>query len=163
MVAAICASVSVLVGLARAIPGVLSVLRGGGWPDFRRRVVTAALLTGLAIAAMLGLSVWAHRLTADERAGRDGAYAVTFVIVACLVVACLIAWDARGGRDLAATVAVTANAEDGDVYRVCGDRPDGSHGGLDRRLVGGDRCCSAVVLGRWRRRGQPAHQSQRNS
>ena len=77
-----------LVGLASAIPGVVSVLRGGDWPDFRRRVVTAALLTGLAFAAMVALVVWAHRLTADERAGRDGAYAVTFVIVACLVVAC---------------------------------------------------------------------------
>jgi hypothetical protein len=92
MVAAICASALVLVGLACATPGVVSVLRGGGWPDFRRRVVTAALLTGLAFAAMVALVVWAHRLTADERAGRDGGYAVTFVIVACLVVACLIAW-----------------------------------------------------------------------
>lgn len=90
--AALCASVLVLAGIVRAVPSLVWFLRNGGWPEIRRRVVTAALLTGIASAAMGALVIWAHGLDSEERAGGDRAYAAAFVAVACLAVGCLTAW-----------------------------------------------------------------------
>jgi MFS family permease len=92
VVLAICAAVLVLAGIACAVPSLGRFLRGGGWAEIRRRVVVAALATGVAIAALVTLVVSARGLTADQRAGHDVAYTGVFVASALLAVACLIAW-----------------------------------------------------------------------
>jgi len=91
VIAAVCGSVLVLAGVASAAPSLAAFLRGGGWPAIRRRVVTAAALTGVAIAASVGLVVWAHELT-GPRGGHDVVYGFAFVSWALLVAACLLAW-----------------------------------------------------------------------
>ena len=94
MIAAVCGSVLVLVGIGTALPSLAASLRTGGWPVIRRRVVTAALLTCGVIAGTVVLVAWAHGLTNRERTGGDAAYATAFVAWALLVVACLFAWTA---------------------------------------------------------------------
>lgn len=92
VVAALCGIVLVLAGIAATLPSVAAFLRGGGWRAIRRRVVTAALLTGVEVTATIGLVVWAHGLTGPQRNGHDVAYAIAFLCLALLAAACLVAW-----------------------------------------------------------------------
>lgn len=88
------ASVLVAVGIVATLPTLAAFVRGGGWPAIRRRVLVTALLTGAAITATVALVVWAHGLTARQRAGHDTAYEVAFVAWALLVIIGLAAWTA---------------------------------------------------------------------
>ena len=92
LVAAATGSALVLCGIALALPGLVRYLRGGGWPTIRRRVLTAALLTSVMVAATIGLAAWAHGLSVHARNGGDPVYSGAFVAWALLVVACLTAW-----------------------------------------------------------------------
>jgi hypothetical protein len=94
VIAAVCGSLLVLAGIGSAIPSLAAFLRAGGWPAIRDRVVRAALLTGVAIAATVALVVWAHGLTGLQRNGNDVAYGIAFVTWALLVAVCLFAWTA---------------------------------------------------------------------
>ncbi len=99
---AVCGTVLVLAGIGWTIPALVAFLRDGGWATIRRPVITAALLTSLAMVATFALVVWAHGLTGRQRAGHDTAYAIAFGAWALLGTACLFAWTvaavAIGGR-----------------------------------------------------------------
>jgi hypothetical protein len=94
VVAAVLAAVAVLAGIALALPALRAFLRDRGWPAIRRRVLTAATLTGVAVAATAALVTWAHGLTGAQRDGHDAAYAVAFAGWALLLAATLAAWTA---------------------------------------------------------------------
>jgi hypothetical protein len=94
VVAAALAAAAVVAGFALAVPALRDVLGDGGWPAIRRRVLTAATLTGAAITATAGLVAWAHGLTAAQRDGHDAPYSVAFVAWALLLAATLTAWTA---------------------------------------------------------------------
>jgi hypothetical protein len=96
VVAAVCGGVLVVAGAAGAAPGLPAFLRGGGWAQVRRHVLAAAVTTGVAAVATVGLVGWAGRLTPHERTGSDPAYSVAFVVWAVLVAAGLLAWTAAG-------------------------------------------------------------------
>lgn len=87
-----CAGLLVLVGIGCTLPALTAFARAGGWAAVRRRFLSAALLTGLTIAAIGALVVWAHGLSATQRSGHDAAYASLFVACALLGIACLFAW-----------------------------------------------------------------------
>jgi len=89
---AVGASLLVATGMAVTLPSFARFLRDGGWPTIRRRALAAAFVSGATVGVTVGLVVWAHRLTGNERAGQDAGYAVAFVLWALLVIACLGAW-----------------------------------------------------------------------
>jgi hypothetical protein len=57
-------------------------------------VIRAVLASAVAIAAVGGLALWAHRLDALQRNGHDPLYGLAFAAGGLLVVACLAAWTA---------------------------------------------------------------------
>src|SRR5579872_6518390 len=65
--AAITAGVLVVVGAAAALPGLVAVLRAGGWSSIRRPVYGALGATVVSIGALLALLPWAHSLTQAQR------------------------------------------------------------------------------------------------
>ncbi|MGH2857302.1 MAG: hypothetical protein ACRDMJ_07430 [Solirubrobacteraceae bacterium] len=91
-VVAILTAVLVLAGIALAIPSAIAFLRAGGWPQIRRWVLAAAVLTTLLVAATIGLAHWAHTLTPQARAGHDLPYAAAFLAWAALVATSLLCW-----------------------------------------------------------------------
>lgn len=86
------ASVLVLAGIVVALPSLVRLLRAGGWCRIHRTVRTAAMATVVVIAATVGLVLWAHSLTAHQRAGADTAYACAFAVWAVLCLGTLLAW-----------------------------------------------------------------------
>jgi hypothetical protein len=94
LVAAGVGSALVLLGVALALPKLAALVRGGGWPQVRRPIVRAAVLTVLAAAAAGGLAAWAHSLTPAARNGGDHAYAGAFLAWIVLCAVCLFAWAA---------------------------------------------------------------------
>jgi hypothetical protein len=84
----------VFIGVAAALPTVLSFLRSGDWGRVSRPVLLAGALTVAAVLAAVPIVVWAHGLTAAQRNGRDVAYGVGAGLWALLLVACLTAWTA---------------------------------------------------------------------
>jgi hypothetical protein len=98
---AVVASVLVLVGIGLALGALLRFLRDGGWPQIRRTVIVAGLMTALLVAATIGLVVWAHGLTARDRQGHDTAYAIAFLAWAALCAGTLVSWTAAATRTAA--------------------------------------------------------------
>jgi hypothetical protein len=92
VVTAAIGSVLVLAGVASAAPSLLAFLRGGGWPAIRGRVLTAAFLSCLTVAAMAPLVGWAHVLTVRQRNGLDLGYGIAFGFWVALAAAGLLAW-----------------------------------------------------------------------
>jgi hypothetical protein len=91
---AVAAGVLVLAAIALAIPSLLVFLREGGWPQIRRRVLHAGLMTLIVLAATVALVVWAHSVSPRGRDGHDTAYVLGFVAWALLAAAGLFAWTA---------------------------------------------------------------------
>jgi hypothetical protein len=91
---AVGAGVLVLAAIALAIPSLLVFVREGGWPQIRRRLLSAGLMTSIVLVATVALVVWAHSLTPSARDGHDTAYALAFVAWAVLVAGGLLAWTA---------------------------------------------------------------------
>jgi hypothetical protein len=92
------ASVLVLAGIAATSPSLRRLLREGGWSRIQSGIVTASIATVVVIAATVGLVLWAHRLTAHQRAGADAAYACAFAVWALLGLATLLAWTTAAVR-----------------------------------------------------------------
>jgi hypothetical protein len=92
------ASVLVLAGIAVASPSLRRLLREGGWSRIQRGIVTASIATAVAIAATVGLVLWAHSLTAHQRAGADAAYACAFAVWALSGLGTLLAWTKAAVR-----------------------------------------------------------------
>ena len=102
-------SVLVLLGVAVASPSFVRFIRSGGWPQVRRRVLTASALTLAAVLTTVPVVIWAHRLATGQRNGGDVGYATGVALWALLLVACLAAWTAAAVAvarrvDLSATV-----------------------------------------------------------
>jgi hypothetical protein len=91
---AVGSGVLVLAAIALAIPSLLVFLRDGGWPQIRRRVLAAGLMTLIVLVATVALVVWAHSLTASARDGHDTSYALAFACWALLAAGGLLAWTA---------------------------------------------------------------------
>jgi MFS family permease len=97
-VIAFVASAAVAGGILLPLPAVWRLLREGGWKRICRRTVAAAVLSVAVIAATIGLSTWAHGLSAADRNGHDHLYAAAFVGWGALVAACLLAWTSVATR-----------------------------------------------------------------
>jgi hypothetical protein len=89
---AVLASVLVLAGIAVALPSLRRLLRKGGWSCIHRRIRTASIATVILIAATVGLVLWAHGLTAHQRAGADAPYASAVAVWALLGLGTLLTW-----------------------------------------------------------------------
>ena len=92
------ATALVLAGAVCAAPALLRFLRRGGWSRIRGPVLGSLAVTAAAIAATVGLALWAGGLDAHQREGGDTAYAVAFVAWALLVCATFAAWAALAVR-----------------------------------------------------------------
>jgi hypothetical protein len=95
---AVVASASVLIGIAVAGPGLLGLMRDGGWPGIQRRIRAAGVATLVLVAATVGLKLWAGALSAHQRAGADTVYAVAFTGWALLGLRALLAWTGAAVR-----------------------------------------------------------------
>jgi hypothetical protein len=104
---AVVAAVLVAAGIALALPATVRFLRGGGWAAIQERVLTAVALSVVAVAATVALVVWASRVDAGGRDGRDAAYAAAFVGWGVLCVAALAGWTAAATA-LARRIELTA-------------------------------------------------------
>jgi hypothetical protein len=91
-------AIAVACGIALALPATLSLLRDGGWPRLRMRVLTAAGLSVAAIGATAALLTWAHTLSASARNGHDVVYGCAFLAWVALLTASLLAWTALATR-----------------------------------------------------------------
>ena len=91
-----------LVGVALAVPGLVALMRAGGWPRIRGPVVRAVALTVVAVAATAALVVWAHGLSGAQRDGHDPTYVAGFIAWAVLCFGGLLAWVAAAARIAAA-------------------------------------------------------------
>ncbi|MGH9078499.1 MAG: hypothetical protein ACRDYE_00180 [Acidimicrobiales bacterium] len=59
----------VLVAAALCLPALVRLLRGGGWPEIRRPVLGAALVTAVAVVGGAGVVLWSHRLNGQRNNG----------------------------------------------------------------------------------------------
>jgi hypothetical protein len=94
LAAAAVGSALALAGLAALLPSVASFLRSGGLRQVRGTVVRSTLLTLATAVAGVGVVIWAHRLSAADRTGRDAAYGAAVVVLALLAASCLASWVA---------------------------------------------------------------------
>lgn len=85
-------AVLVLAGIALTIPSLVAFLRSGGWPQIRRWILSAAALTGILVAATVGLAAWAHALTPFARNGHDALYGAAFLTWVALGTTTLLVW-----------------------------------------------------------------------
>jgi hypothetical protein len=98
---AIVAAVLVLAGIALTLPALGRFLDAGGWAQLRRPVIRAAVISGVFVAATIGLVVWAHGLTPRDRQGRDTVYALAATAWALLGAGALLAWCSAATRTAA--------------------------------------------------------------
>lgn len=91
-VVAILTGILVLAGIALAIPALITFLGAGGWPQIRRPILAAAVLTAVLVAATGALTGWAHTLPPAARNGHDSLYAAAFLAWAALAATSLLAW-----------------------------------------------------------------------
>ncbi len=76
-------TLAVLLGIMLAVPALVAFLRTGGWKMIHRPVLRAMGATGLTAFVLLGVILWAHRLTVGQRNGGDVLYAAAFLVL-CL-------------------------------------------------------------------------------
>jgi hypothetical protein len=86
------ASLLVLVGIAVALPSLRRLLHSDGWYHIHQGIRTASIATLILIAATVGLVLWAHGLSAHQRAGADATYGSAFVVWSLLGLGTLISW-----------------------------------------------------------------------
>jgi uncharacterized membrane protein len=98
---AIVAAVLVLAGIALTFPALGRFLDAGGWAQLRPPVIRAAVISGVVVAATIGLVVWAHGLTPRDRQGRDTVYALAATAWALLGAGALLAWCSAATRTAA--------------------------------------------------------------
>lgn len=101
-VAAVAASIAVVLAAALALPGFLRARRQRRYPDLGHLLGAAALATALAGAATAGLVAWASTLSVTARESADRTYALAFLGWSALVALCVVSWTnvavAAGGR-----------------------------------------------------------------
>ena len=85
-------TLAVLLGIVLTARPLIAFLRTGGWTKIHRSVLRAVGATGLAAAVLLGVVVWAHRLTVEQRNGGDGLYTVAFLVLCLCGIASIGLW-----------------------------------------------------------------------
>ncbi len=96
-VAAAAGGALVLLAGCVCAPAVAGFLRRGGWPQVRRRVLAAAAVTAVTVAAVAVMVAWAHRLDTQDRNGALWTYSAYADLVALLITATIAAWTAAAG------------------------------------------------------------------
>lgn len=86
----------VFVGAAVACPATVRFVRCGGWSTIRTPSIVAAILTGVAGLATIGVGQWAHHLTVHQRNGGSAIYGVAFLGWAFLLAGALGGWTWTG-------------------------------------------------------------------
>lgn len=86
----------IVAGAVICVPSLVALLRSGGFIEIRRPLLRAVAITVLAAGATIGLSRWAHTLSAADRNGGDHLYSAAFGGWAILAVAFLLAWATAG-------------------------------------------------------------------
>jgi hypothetical protein len=104
VVAAAIGSILVLAGIACALPALAALVAKGGGSGLRRPLRRALACTLVAAAAAIGVVVWAHRLSDQQRNGHDLLYSLGVAGLALAVILCLVAWTAAA---LAAARSIT--------------------------------------------------------
>ena len=110
-VVAVLAAAVVGVGAVVAIPAFRRLLHAGGWPAIRGHVRRATVATLVVVVATAGLVAWADSLSFAGRNGRDGGYALAFVVWGVLAATTLALWTVAAvaiGRRLALSHSVLA-------------------------------------------------------
>jgi hypothetical protein len=87
---AVACGLAVLIATGALLPNFVQLLRTGGWPAIRRRVLWAASVTSVAVVVGAGLVVSAHQLTTDQRNTGFGGYQFLFAVVAILFAASVV-------------------------------------------------------------------------
>ena len=93
---ALAGALLVFVGAAVACPATVRFVRSGGWSTIRTPFIVAAMLTGVAGLATIGVGHWAHHLTVLQRNGGSVFYGVAFFGWAGLLAGALGAWTWTG-------------------------------------------------------------------
>ena len=74
----------VLLAAALCARPVIAFLASGGWRAVRGRVLAAAVMLAVTVAATRGLALWAHQLSPAQRNGGLWTYSALFLVVAFL-------------------------------------------------------------------------------
>ena len=83
---------TVVGGLALAVPALLRFISSGGWPAIRRHVVRAATATAVTACVTVAVAAWAHQLSTVQRNGGNAGYAALFLVWAGMVAVTLALW-----------------------------------------------------------------------
>jgi len=84
----------IIAGVALGGRTLIAFFKAGGWRQIRRPISRAGAITGLTVIGLLGLSIWAHHLTAAQRNGHNDVYTAAVLGWAALFAACLFSWAA---------------------------------------------------------------------
>jgi hypothetical protein len=90
--AAVIGSGLVVAGVAVGGRTLVAYLQAGGWPQIRRPIYRAGIVTALTMIALVAVAIWAHHLTSAQRNGQDDSYSAAVVGWAVLFAACLFSW-----------------------------------------------------------------------
>ncbi len=85
-------TLAVLLGIVLAARPLLAFLRAGGWTKIHRPVLRAFGATGLTVVVLLGVVLWAHRLTVEQRNGGDVLYGAAFLVLCLCGIASIALW-----------------------------------------------------------------------
>ena len=77
-------TLAVLLGIVLTARPLVAFLRTGGWTKIHRAVLRAFGATGLTASVLVGVIVWAHRLTVEQRNGGDVLYSAAFLVALSL-------------------------------------------------------------------------------
>ena len=92
--AAAIGSVAIIVGVLLVARPLAVLIRSGGWRQIRRPLARAASATGLTIAVLVAVVVWAHHLSSAQRNGGDVLYGAAFLGLAVCGLCMIAAWAA---------------------------------------------------------------------
>jgi hypothetical protein len=92
LLAAELGTLAVVLGILLTVRPLVSFLRAGGWETIRRPVLRAAAVTGVTLVVLLGLVLWAHRLTGAQRNGGDALYSAAFLLAGACGVSSIALW-----------------------------------------------------------------------
>ena len=92
LLAAELGTLAVLLGIVLTARPLVAFLRAGGWQKIHRPVLRALGATGLTAVVLVGVVVWAHRLTTGQRNGGDRLYGGAFLALGLCVVASIGLW-----------------------------------------------------------------------
>jgi len=94
LLAAAIGSAAVFTGVLLVARPLLALILSGGWQQIRRPLARAASTTGLTVAVLVAVAVWAHHLSSAQRNGGDVLYGAAFLGLAVCGLCTIVAWAA---------------------------------------------------------------------